>query len=303
MAQVPHSEVPVRENRLGREPGQSEPKDGEEGKSLEGLESDGAEIDVMKTLEPPRTASEACRDWLLRLLDNGIFQIIGIIVIVLVIGDGALFFFMAMGWHNLCEPKLDCEPRNTTVNISIQILNLLFTYMNLVAFPWRVVNFVHIAGWSCPKRSNAISCNIYGIKNAPDLWFYIPLNRRMGIVVLLLLNAITQFINQAFRFVYYSYEKSNRWPGVFWVNIFFASSFACAGAAAAWMAVEAHILRKNNEPGRFGPGPIDSVKEAYRQFFHGKEPPKDPDYHDPTRSKAMTSIFALDRGGLRMWGA
>uniref|UniRef100_A0A7S4DZS5 Uncharacterized protein n=1 Tax=Lotharella globosa TaxID=91324 RepID=A0A7S4DZS5_9EUKA len=300
MMSSPHLET---QDSVRRDSGGLELKDVKEENKIGGWDGECAENDPMKTLDPPRTSSEACRDCLLSLLDGGVFQIIGIIVIILVIGDGALFFFMMMGWHTLCEPKTDCEPRNTTLNISIQILNFLFTYMNLVASPWRVVNFLHIAGWSCPKRSNDISCNLYGIKNAPDLWFYIPLNRRMGIVILLLLNAITQFINQAARLVFYTYESSNSWPGVLWVNIFFATSFACAGAAGAWMSVEAHILRKNNPPGRFGPGPIESFKQAYRQFVSGKDASRDSNYQDPTRNKRMSTLFALDRGSMRMWGA
>mmetsp|Transcript_17498 Transcript_17498/g.31408 ORF Transcript_17498/g.31408 Transcript_17498/m.31408 type:complete len:308 (-) Transcript_17498:293-1216(-) len=298
---------------MQRESGQSELKGGTESQrgerpSEEGWQGEGgAETDFMKTLDPPRTDSEACRDSLLQLLDGDVFQIIGIIVIILVVGDGALFFFLMVGWHNLCTPVLDCQPRNTTLNISIQILNLLFTYMNLVAFPWRVANFMHISGWSIPKRSNDISCNIYGIRNAPDLWFYIPLDRRMGIVILLLLNAITQFINQAARIKYYTYESSNSWPGELWVNIFFATSFASAGAAGAWMAYEAYLLRKEYPPGKFGPGPIESIKEAYREWFQqAREESKEPvefRYIDYTRSKRMSSIFTADRGSLRMWGA
>merc|ERR1719162_1573117 len=86
----------------------------------------------------------------------------------------------------------------------------------IISMPWRAAQFLHVAGWGCPHRSNEISCNVYGIPDDPDIWCYIPLKRRMGILIVLILHCVTQFINQATRFVYPDYESSNAFPGNIW---------------------------------------------------------------------------------------
>jgi hypothetical protein len=95
---------------------------------------DSRMIHIDDTIDPPITITERYRDTLLRTFDLPIFQYIGIFIIVGVVIDGAIFFFLLMGWHTLCHPVTDCEPRNTVYNISIQILNGFFTYMAIVEF-------------------------------------------------------------------------------------------------------------------------------------------------------------------------
>ena len=257
------------------------------------------------TLDPPIGSGERMRDALLRLLDRPVFQIIGMLVLFLIIADGALFFFLLMGWHTLCSPVTDCEPRNWWYNFSIQVLNVLFTYTNLFSMPWRMTNFLHISGWSCPYRSNDVGCNLYGMPESTDAWFHIPLKPRWGITVLLLLNAITQFINQGTRIYYYDFESQNEAPGNIWTNVFFAASFICAGIAAAWMTYEASKVRKRH-PGRFGPGPIDLMKDMIRRMrkkdTEGEDTAIETDAIDPTRERRRRSVLHTpDRAGLRMW--
>lgn len=255
-------------------------------------------------LDPPAGSSERIRDSLLRLLDRPVFQVIGMIVIFLIIADGALFFFLLMGWHALCEPVTDCEPRNWWYNFSIHVLNVLFTYTNLFSMPWRMTNFLHISGWSCPYRSNVLGCNLYGMPGSKEVWFHIPLRPRWGITVLLLLNAITQFVNQGTRFYYYQYELQDVHPGNIWTVAFFGASFVCAGIAAAWMTFEASKVRKRH-PGKFGPGPIDLMKEMIRRIRRRKTE-ADAEYEtdgvDPTRERRRRSVLhTADRATLRMW--
>jgi len=102
----------------------------------------------VRKLHPPQSKSEKYRDTLLVTLDRPIFQIIGIINLIIIIIDGAFFFFLLCGWHRLCfEPKrTDCNPRNDIYNIMIQILNVYFTYMAIISMPWHCTNLVHRAG-------------------------------------------------------------------------------------------------------------------------------------------------------------
>jgi Protein of unknown function (DUF2985) len=216
-------------------------------------------------LNPPVSKIERCRDALLRALDLPIFQSIGIAVLVGVIIDGALFFFLLVGWHTLCTPRTDCEPRNRVYNISIQILNGFFTYMAIITLPWRVSNFLHLTQCSCPPRSNAIGCNLYGQLDS-DLWFHISARRRLYITIILLLNCFFQFVNHATRIVKSTYEEQDVAPGNIWTNVFFVAAFVCAGVGGVWIAVEAAALRKE-QPGKFGHGPVDTMKHLYRHHF------------------------------------
>jgi Protein of unknown function (DUF2985) len=224
----------------------------------------GSEV-ATQSLDPPLSKVERYRDAILRALDLPIFQSIGIAVLLGVIIDGALFFFLLVGWHTLCTPRTDCEPRNRIYNISIQVLNGFFTYMAIVTLPWRVSNFLHLTQCSCPPRSNAIGCNLYGQLDS-DLWFHIPVRRRLYITIILLLNCFFQFVNHATRFVKITYDEQDKAPGNIWTNVFFAAAFLSAGIGGVWIAVEAAALRKA-QPGKFGHGPVDTVKHLYRHHF------------------------------------
>lgn len=224
----------------------------------------GSEVST-QSLDPPLSKFERYRDAILRALDLPIFQSIGIAVLLGVIIDGALFFFLLVGWHTLCTPRTDCEPRNRIYNISIQILNGFFTYMAIVTLPWRVSNFLHLTQWSCPPRSNAIGCNLYGQLDS-DLWFHISVRRRLYITVILLLNCFFQFVNHATRIVHSTYEEQDVAPGNIWTNVFFVAAFVCAGIGGVWIAVEAAALRKE-QPGKFGHGPVDTIKHLYQHHF------------------------------------
>ena len=221
----------------------------------------------LEALVPPIAGSEHFRDVLLRFLDSKLVQYLGLAVIFVVVVAGAFFFFMMIGAQTLCNDpsRFDCQPRNAGYNVSVQILVGLFTYMCIISMPWRAAQFLHVAGWGCPHRSNEISCNVYGIPDDPDIWCYIPLKRRMGILIVLILQCVTQFMNQAARIVYMDYESSDVVPGKIWVNVLFVAAFVCAGIGAGWIFYEEGLLR-TERPGQFGPGPIDSLKQAIADY-------------------------------------
>jgi hypothetical protein len=219
---------------------------------------------------PPPSATENHRDWLLRTLDRPFFQALGIVVLLLVIGTGALFFFLLMGWQTLCRPRTDCDPRNWWYSWSIQALNVCFTYMATASMPWRCTNAIHTFGWSCPHRSNAVGHDLYGLTTR-DIWFWVPAVRRGGILVVLLLNCLTQYANQGTRIKYYTYELQDTSPGNIWTNVFFAASFLFAGIGGSWMAYELGRVRKQHPPDFFPPGPIDLARNYWRQHWGEKK--------------------------------
>jgi Protein of unknown function (DUF2985) len=220
------------------------------------LKRSGVDL-YLETLHPPPSQFERKRDALLRFLDTPFVQALGVLVLLLVIVDGALFFFFLMGWQTLChEPsRTDCEPRNGIYNASIQVLTGLFTIMTVISLPWRWTQASHAFGvLQFPKRRNDVGHDMYGVPSH-DVWYHIPLGHRRGIVTLLLLNCFTQYLNQAARIVFNSYEDQSTFPGTLFVNVFFAASFICAFAGGVYMAIISERVRRRH-PERFGPGPI-----------------------------------------------
>ena len=78
---------------------------------------------------------------------------LGVLHILLIIGDGALFFLL-VNWQAMCVPDASgkCEPRNWWYNLSIQVLNALFTYGVALTMAWRLANAHHLC---CSRRSCA----------------------------------------------------------------------------------------------------------------------------------------------------
>jgi Protein of unknown function (DUF2985) len=274
--------------------------------------------EAMKNLEPPYSSYEKFRDWILRRLDNPVIQISGLVVLFLVVVDGAFFFFLLVGWHGMCEPRLDCQPRNWWYNFAVQMLVALFTYMNLVSIPWRASQLVHIYGWSCPRRCNDIGKDLYGFESH-DLWYTIPLRPRGGITLCLFMSSITQFFNQAYRIVYYSYDLQNTYPGNIWVNVFFVASMATAAAGGFWLIGEEKKIRKAHPPDKFPPGLIEVIESSLRYWCCKKkdEPTTavaaasttrisydDDDIiePDPTRDQSFINITHATREEMRLFG-
>lgn len=226
---------------------------------------DDADDDPYEHLSPPRSCGERFRDGILRVLDHPIFQVMGLIVLFLVIADGALFFFFLMGWQSLCRPRTDCDPRNQIYNISVQILNGLFTYMVTVSMPWRCTNAMHIFGWGCPYRDNTPGLDLYGLVSH-DVWYHVSLYHRKWIVIFLLLNCLTQYANQATRIVYWNYDVQNVSPGNIWTNVFFVSSMLFAAIGGIYLGIVTEKIRKADFE-RFGPGPVQMIQKYWVETF------------------------------------
>lgn len=239
--------------------------------------------------DPPMSRGERYRDTILSALDHTVFQSISIAVALLIIADGGFFFFLLIGSHRMCSSpsKTDCEPRNWWYNWSMQVLNVLITYMSVVSMPWICTNLIHIMGWGCPKRKNEIGCDLYGLQTKTDAWFYIPLRRRFGITFILLWNCLFQFINQGTRIKYNTYELQTTSPGRIWTNIFFLLKFLCAGVGTGWLVYECGRVRKRyaSTGHEFGLGPIDTMIHRYRLYrgiIHDESEEMDSDSNNVT---------------------
>mmetsp|Transcript_40248 Transcript_40248/g.97221 ORF Transcript_40248/g.97221 Transcript_40248/m.97221 type:complete len:463 (+) Transcript_40248:277-1665(+) len=245
------------------------------------------------------------RDFLLDVTDSKLCQIMGLVVMALVVIDGAFFFFLLVGWHDMCDTpsKTNCDPRNWWYNFSIQMLVVLFTYMNMVSLPWRLSQLLHTyhhnnnnnrnntggrggRGRGRKRRrlkqaQNNGSTNTttnddndedtigldLNFEKSPDLWYHIPLKpHRRGILWLLLCSSFTQFINQATRIKFYSYELQNSFPATIWVNLFFVASFVSAGAGGVWLLVVEKQIRSQHPPNTFPPGLLEVIQEQYTQL-------------------------------------
>ena len=62
-------------------------------------------IDLSALLSPPRSRGERSRDAILRVLDGLTFRILNLVVLFLVVVDGAFFFFLLIGAHGMCTHK------------------------------------------------------------------------------------------------------------------------------------------------------------------------------------------------------
>lgn len=74
-------------------------------------------------LQAGLTASrfERIRDSVLLFLLRPCFTHLAIVHILLIVMDGALFFFLMVGAHNMCSPQFDCPTRNFWLNLSLQV--------------------------------------------------------------------------------------------------------------------------------------------------------------------------------------
>ena len=270
----------------------------------------------IKELDPKMSLAENWRDHLLRLLDGRLFQTIGLIVLLLIVADGALFFFLLMGWHGMCTPRSDCELRNYWYNVAVQFLTALFTYTALVSMPWRCANALHIVECTCPYRQNSAGSDLYGFPSN-DIWFHIPLSRRRGILSFLLLNCLTQFANQYTRLVYSNFDGQNSTPGNIWTGVFFLCSMLCAAIGGAWIVYEESQLRKSSPPEKFPPGLLQVIGEYFRHCRKGKKESLEteqgdaaveesevpvPEVFDPTRHSSLHDITPASRGAMRLFG-
>jgi len=217
----------------------------------------------MADLDPPRKRREMARDYILAWFDGRIFPLLNMIALFLIVVDGTFFFFLLVGWHGMCTHDMDCELRNWWFNWSLQVMTGLFTYTATAALPWRLIHFWHTAGLT--DRKHAVGHDLYGWPTK-DIWFHIPLRRRLGVIIALLMNAFTQYANQATRIMYYNYDLQSKHG--FEVTIFAMMSFFFAFVAGGLLLWESGKLRKEN-PELFDDGgaPMEIAREWLDKLY------------------------------------
>ena len=290
-------------------------------------QSGAAPSPVPPRLEPCLSRGENIRDALLRFLDHPFLQLSGAVVTLGLVASFLMKFFLLVGWHGLCEPKRDCDPRNKIFNILSHILNVCLKYQAVLALPWRITNFLHTTGWACPHRQNEPGHDLYG-QVTDDVWFHIPLRQRTWILVFLMGNCVSQYAHQVTRYIYHSYQLQHQLPGIVWTNLFMALALACFYIAGSLIVYHANKIRKT-DPQRFGQGPAEIVCEKWHQLWRKEVPPrrepsaviidrKDEDEttlvpkvgkrpsdtvseFDPTRSRRRRQLIELNRSSMRMF--
>ena len=224
------------------------------------------------------TCSERFRDNLFRFLDGPCMFKVKIANIIIIIVNGAFFFFLMVGWQDMCSPRkgqgLACQPRNWWLNWSIQLLNVNFTFGALVAFPWRIANSWHLWGVACPGRANDDGLDLYG-RETEEIWFHIPRSHRRWINAIFMSNAISQFINQGMRIYFHTYKTSNRMPGTVLVNLWFIGSFVFAGWGTVYLGKKESALREEH-PGRWADPLGDAIKVVRAKFAGAGAGKKEP---------------------------
>ena len=216
------------------------------------------------SISPPPTSAEIRRDQVLEWIAGKISHRIALVVVTLIIVDGALFFFLLIGAHAMCNTpsRFNCDPRNYWYNFSIQFLNVNISYLAIISLPWKLAHAVHL---SCSPRSCEVGLNLYG-QPTEEIWFHIPPNKRRVIVGLLVVNSFAQYTNQTMRIIYSTYERQSTFPGNLLTSVFFFTSFSCAIVAAIRQLHAEGAIRKA-QPGRFPPGPLTVAKRYIRSVF------------------------------------
>ena len=204
------------------------------------------------------TCIERTRDRVLGYLAQPLLSawtLIGIVHMLSVVGVGAWFFFMMVDDNTSFRNfRMTVDERHVFMNVSIQILTGLFTWSALLTMPWRLSNATHltyntgrdscntVAGRLCcaagTPRSCAAGLDFYG-KPTESIWFNIPTFHRRAIVTLLLVSTFAQFLAQAARIVFNSFEDSHSHPGEPWCNVPFFSSMFSGLLAAFYQLLQA----------------------------------------------------------------
>ncbi|KNC86762.1 hypothetical protein SARC_01096 [Sphaeroforma arctica JP610] len=222
---------------------------------------------VWKRTPKDATKCERLRDWLLYAIDATFLSTPAVVIwLILVVIVGAFFFLLAVG-----ALKIGNEDNTKEwLNYSIQALNVLFTYTAIFTLVWRLSNAVHLL---TERRSSERGLDMYG-QPTMSIWFHLSHTRRLMITLTLLVNCVTQYLNQAMRLVYFSVEDSQSMPGVLLTNLFFVISFlAGAIAGVAQLAGESKLRHLHPHIYRWSgmTDPVDKLYRLYCSIVHSRD--------------------------------
>jgi len=161
---------------------------------------------------------------------------------------------MLVGWTTIRSVPL----QHKVYNLSIQLLNVEFTYMCAVLLPERCILFRGLVLYG------SVGVDAFGAPTEA-IFHHLPYGQKMVLVSLGLVNSLAQLVNQYTRVVYFSWSSANTWPGVLWTNVFFFLSFAAGTAMGiAQGAWEKRVRAK--DPARFRSAPAPATAAQVRDL-------------------------------------
>jgi len=171
--------------------------------------------------------------------------------------NSSFFYFVILLWIFLVSANIllyglllvgiwrfeDEETQKVWMNIFIQIITGLFTFTALANLPVRIKRYkdlYYIGGRDSFMRKPAGRYR----DEAALIFDHLKWRTRCIIIQGLLWNCIFQLVNQGTRCVYYSAVSAEEFPGVVWVNVFFALSILSALVAALTQAIAENRFRQ-----------------------------------------------------------
>lgn len=211
---------------------------------------------------PGATRYERTRDYMLRGLQHKIFVWLAVVWLVVLAADFLFYACTLLGLHTI-EPDETAQWWN---NASVKLLSALFTYVCVIALPWRLANALHL----CDRRF-AEGVDFYG-RPTEDIWFHIPRGGRVVLVLLLWGNASIQILHQVFHILWNTYEAGAAMPAFALLPLTMVLSASCGFLAAVYQWLLESRLHAAH-PERFKPGPIECAREIRRRHQAGASLP------------------------------
>ena len=111
-----------------------------------------------------------------------------------------------MGYRSPRPRVMSVPEMKVWINICIQILTGLFSYLNGIAIPWRVSILVH---QTCSKRASTPGCDFYG-RPTEAPFFHIPVGARRKIIGLLLGSNSLHYASQGMRIAFPTFDTAEK---------------------------------------------------------------------------------------------
>ena len=151
------------------------------------------------------------------------------------------------------------------VNRCFQWLTAFFSYLNLIAMPWRlsVAHHMWVSHRSCEPGKD-----FYG-RETEAIWFHLPRGRRKVIAFCLITGALAHYVQQIGRIIWHTYDMAEEMPGTLPINLGFVLSIVFPIIGGVAQGVGEGRLQKA-EPSRFPPGIGKDIQAAMAKVRRGE---------------------------------
>ena len=148
----------------------------------------------------------------------------------------------------------------TAAMAGIHTVTACLTIVSFVTAPWRLANAIHLLGIWRPCHEGL---DFYG-RPTTGIWFHLPIGQRRAVVAMLLANTVWQWFNQLFRWIWASYDVSQRPGSATFLLILLSSLFSLFGGVGAGVRQGlAELVLRKVQPGMFPPTPFAFALEAW----------------------------------------